>query len=505
MRTVFILMDSLNRAALSCYGGEIPTPNFERLASRGIVFERHFVGSLPCMPARRDIHTGRLCFMHRSWGPLEPFDESLPEVLSRAGVYSHLATDHYHYFEDGGATYHNRYGSYDFIRGQECDAWVGVVEPSQEAITREFHPLQVEMNREGHRLQGLINRERIVEEQDFPLVRTFDAGIRFIDRNHDAENWLLQLEAFDPHEPFQAPERFRENFPTGYEGPILNWPRYQPVENTPEEIAELRANYSALVAFCDEQLGRLLDLFDANDFWSNTAIVLTTDHGFLLSEHNWWGKNQMPFFNEIANIPLIIFHPDHARQGGERMSALTQTTDLMPTLLDMNDAEPPASVTGRSLMPLIRGEVSKLREVAVYGIFAGAVNVTDGRYSYFRYPENMDSIGMFEYTLMPTHNYDRFEPEELRDAELCDPFDFTKGVPVLKIPALPNAKRSPRQGGFADCETQLYDYLSDPSQQTPLQDREVENRLCRSIEAEMILHHAPRELFSRWAISRSPN
>ena len=73
MRTVFVLFDSLNRLMLGCYGGtRIPTPNFDRLAKRSVVFDRHYAGSLPCMPARRDMLTGRLSFLHRSWGPLEP-------------------------------------------------------------------------------------------------------------------------------------------------------------------------------------------------------------------------------------------------------------------------------------------------------------------------------------------------------------------------------------------------------------------------------------------------
>ena len=80
MRVVFLLFDSLNRHVLAPYGGKrVATPNFSRLAERAITFDRHYVGSLPCMPARRDLHTGRLSFLHRSWGPLEPFDNSVPE------------------------------------------------------------------------------------------------------------------------------------------------------------------------------------------------------------------------------------------------------------------------------------------------------------------------------------------------------------------------------------------------------------------------------------------
>ena len=122
MKAVFLLFDSVNRLMLQPYGGQLlDTPNFKRLAERTVTFDNHYIGSMPCMPARRDMQTGHLSFLHRSWGPLEPFDNSFPEILKTAGCYSHLISDHYHYWEDGGATYHTRYNSFDFIRGQESD------------------------------------------------------------------------------------------------------------------------------------------------------------------------------------------------------------------------------------------------------------------------------------------------------------------------------------------------------------------------------------------------
>jgi arylsulfatase A-like enzyme len=102
MKTVFLLFDSLNLRMLNSYGGNyFETTNFNRLAKKSIQFNNHYVGSMPCMPARRDMHSGRLSFLHRSWGPLEPFDNSFPEILRNNKIYSHLITDHYHYFEDG--------------------------------------------------------------------------------------------------------------------------------------------------------------------------------------------------------------------------------------------------------------------------------------------------------------------------------------------------------------------------------------------------------------------
>ena len=131
MRIVLAIFDTLNRRSLECYGGSsIKTPNFNRLSQNTITFDNHYVGSLPCMPARRELMTGRYNFLHRSWGPLEPFDNALPEILFEdAGVYSHLVTDHSHYWKDGGATYHSRFDSYEFVRGQEMDPWKGLVRP----------------------------------------------------------------------------------------------------------------------------------------------------------------------------------------------------------------------------------------------------------------------------------------------------------------------------------------------------------------------------------------
>ncbi len=498
MKLVFVLFDSLNRRALSPYGGNLPTPNFARLAERAVTFDNHYVGSLPCMPARRDLQTGRLNFLHRSWGPLEPFDDSFPDIFKNAGIYSHLVSDHYHYFEDGGATYHTRYNTWDFIRGQESDPWIAMVEPPIERFRAQYHPIQFEDTRDGHRLQGMINRTKVVDASDFPCVRCFDATLEFLAENGAADNWMVQLETFDPHEPFNAPAEFREMFASGYDGPTLDWPRYRNVEETEAEVAELKANYAALVGLCDAQLGRLLDDFDAHDRWRDTAIVLTTDHGFLLSEHDWWAKNRMPFYNEIAHIPLFIYHPDLQSQGGRHVQALTQATDVMPTLLDMFGLAPGPDVTGKNLMPLASGTAQSVRDIALYGIFAGAINATDGRHTYFRYPADMETHDLFEYTLMPMHNRSLFEPRELENAMLHRGFDFSKGAPLLKIPALADAKRSPRQGGFADTRTVLYDLHDDPRQLSPVVASDIEAAVCAKIRGEMALHDAPEELYRRF-------
>ena len=275
------------------------------------------------------------------------------------------------------------------------------------------------------RVQSMINREFMQTEEDFCCPRTYTSAFEFLDRNRDADDWLLHLECFDPHEPFHAPPRFKERYPSGYTGPVLDWPRYKRNEQDAAEVAELRANYAALLDMCDSYLGQLLDYMDQHDMWRNTAVVLTTDHGFLLSEHDWWGKNRMPFYNELAHIPLLIYTPGTAKAGGERRRALTQTIDLMPTLLDLFSVSPPPAVKGRSLLPVVEHEQT-VRAAALYGMFGVGTNITDGRYTYFCYPEDMTAQDLYEYTLMPTHQKSFFPLPELRAATLVHEFRLPK-------------------------------------------------------------------------------
>ena len=501
MRLIYILFDSLNRHALAAYGGTvIPTPNFDRLAARSATFDTHYTGSLPCMPARRDMQTGRLNFLHRAWGPLEPFDNAFPEILRKAcGTYSHMATDHYHYFEDGGVGFHGRYSSFEFIRGQEKDKWKGLAAPPMERWRGTYHPTQFDGRTDmDANLPYYVTREYITNEQEFPLALCTEAALDFLRTNRAADNWLLQLECFDPHEPFFAAARFRDGLPTNYRGPVLDWPRYGQPQYEADEEAELRANYLALVAMCDAYLGKILDWMDETGAWSDTALILTTDHGLLLGEHEYWGKNRPPFFEEVVHIPLFVHHPDMPSAAGTRRRALTQTTDLMPTILDIFGAPIPPEVRGRSLLPVLARDET-VRDAALYGQFGGATNVTDGRFALHRYPDAQGwEVPLHHYTLMPVHMRSFFEVSELAGAELAGPFDFTKGLRVLKVPLVADAAANMiRRYPLLDARTALYDLRADPAQRAPVDAPAEAARMMALLAAEMAAHDAPPEAFVR--------
>lgn len=485
MKAVVVLFDSLNRRFLPPYGAEgVHAPNFSRLAEHTVRFATSYAGSMPCMPARRELHTGRHNFLHRSWGPLEPFDDSVPQMLSESGVYTHLVTDHQHYWEDGGATYHNRFDSYEFFRGQEGDAWKGHVDDPAEPTD------SVRRIRHGLWRQDLINRQYLTEEADHPQTLTVDAGLEFMATNAGADRWMVQIECFDPHEPFFSYAQHQRHYDLDPDNgrPRTDWPDYKRVDEPTEVVDQVRDEYSALLTMCDASLGRVLDRFDAEDLWQDTMLIVCTDHGFLLGEHGWWGKNVQPWYDENIHTPLFVWDP-RSGAAGEVRDSLVQTVDLGPTLLDFFGVEPTERMQGRSIAPVLVDD-SAIREHALFGTFGGHVNVTDGRHVYMRACATSDNAPLYEHTLMPTHMNARFRPDELHDAELHPPLSFTRGAPVLRLPG--TAFGSP-----ADLGTVLFDLDTDPDQAHPLLDDELELRMVGLLLDALRAADAPPSQYQR--------
>jgi len=506
MRAVFILFDSLNRHALSCYGAKgIQTPAFDRLAARSVTFDKHFVGSLPCMPARRDIQTGRLNFMHRGWGPMEPFDHSMADILRSNGVYTHLITDHYHYFEDGGSGFHGRYSSWEFIRGQEKDKWRPAIQPAVDKYAEKFHEMQHDFSPEiNSKLPYYVNREYLEKRGDFPMAQCFDSAREFLQDHQKADNWLLHLECFDPHEPFFAPERFLRDHPQALGGKIFDWPSYGRTNVDTELLETLRANYHALVGACDHYLGELLDTFDRLDLWRDTWIILSTDHGLLLGEKEYLGKNRPPFYNEVAHIPLLVAPARESGLTPRRTDTLTQTSDLMPTLLELFGQPIPPEVTGQSLLGAMRGDnPCRAQEGCIFGQFGAAINFTDGRYAYFLYPQEPFETDLYQYTLMPSHMRTFFEAREFTDAEVVHSLPFAQGFPVWRLPVRKDAKANMTQRyPLLEARTVLFDLATDPDQRVPIIDVPQEKRIRAQIAALFAKNDAPAELYLRYGLDR---
>lgn len=496
MKAIFVMYDSLRRDMLPCYGGNVAEmPNFKRLAERSVTFDTSYVGSLPCMPVRRELQTGRLNFLHRSWGPMEPYDVSMPEILKQNGIHSHLATDHYHYVQDGGATYQGRFSSWACYRGQESDAWKGSVNEAPDlcrVMGFEKMPELLKAMRTRGATQNAVNRGFIHGEKDYPQTLTFDDGVDFIERNADADNWFVQIETFDPHEPFDAPESFTGRYFDANDPFQKDWPPYAEVSEDPDEVEKMRKKYFALLTFCDKSLGRVLDMMDAKDMWRDTMLIVGTDHGFLLSEHNWWGKGSMPDYDEIVHTPLFLYDPRSGIQN-ERRTQLVQTIDIVPTVLDFFGLPIPAEVQGKALRTVVEKR-ENVREYALFGYHGGTIGITDGKYVYLLAPKDENPC-VTEYTLMPTKMISFAPLEDLRKATLEAPFSFTKGCPVLAYPGSFGREKMPAGTDL------LFDMEHDRKQEHPLNDNAVKERMCRNIERLMKESDAPKELYARFGLT----
>jgi len=496
MRVVMLMFDSLNRHMLPAYGCDwTHAPNFRRLAERTVTFDNSYVCSMPCMPARRDLHTGRPNFLHRSWGPLEPFDDSVPEMLKNNGIHTHMTTDHYHYFEEGGATYHTRFQTYESFRGHEGDPWIGQVRVPDQGDA-------VAARADGFGDQDRINRQHMPTEFDQPQTKTIGAGIDYIRRNAKDDNWFLQIETFDPHEPFFTHRNYKDLYADhyrNYKGKHFDWPPYRKVDGeTPEEIEHARFEYASLLSMCDARLGDLMDVMDEQNMWDDTMFIVWTDHGFMLGEHDCWAKCWQPFYQEIAHTPFFVWDPRSKKQG-ERRSALVQPSiDLGPTLLDFFGMDLTPDMTGKPLGETIAND-AKVRDVALFGLHGGHVNITDGNNVYMRGPAEPANEPLFNYTLMPANMRHTFSPKELKgNIELAPPFKHTKECHVMKIGTA--GKMPGGEDVRMRMPTMLFNVAEDESQSTPLdpnEHRDVVDRLSKGAVAVMDELNAPAEQYER--------
>jgi arylsulfatase A-like enzyme len=488
MKALMVMFDSLNRRMLPPYGCDwVHAPNFSRLAGRTVRFTNSYVGSMPCMPARRELHTGRYNFLHRSWGPLEPFDDSMPEILKKNGVHSHLASDHYHYWEDGGCTYHTKYRTWEISRGQEGDPWIADLRP-EVPIPENDRNVRRDTSRGSWYRQDWVNRHHMAEEKDQPQPKTFEMAERFLRTNRGQDRWFLHVETFDPHEPYFSPRKYKELYPQLADGIQADWPPYDYIRGDPELSRHLRCEAAALHSMCDAHLGRVLDLMDEFDLWKDTLLIVNTDHGFMLGEHDMWGKCWQPFYDEISHTPLFIWDPRSGRRG-ETCDQLVQTIDLPATVLEYFGLALPRDCQGVPLRRTVASD-EPVRRAGLFGIHGGHVNVTDGRHVYMRAPAGENNGPLYNYTLMPTHMRRPFSMEELRDAGLAPPFPFTKGCPTVRTPAGSGWDKH-RFG------TMLFDLSSDPEQTRPISDPDVERTMTGHLVELMRASDAPPEQFER--------
>ena len=488
MRTVVVLMDTLKRNMMEVYNNEtwVKTPNITKFSKEAVTFDNHWVGSAPCMPARRDILTGRLNFLERSWGPIEPFDITLPKVLSEKNVFSHIVTDHPHYSRLGGEDYVQQFSTWDFYRGQEGDPWISKIDDPSFMPDDYYGKL---------RRQYQWNRTKWERQEDeYPTPKTFNAACEWLEDNKEHDDFFLMVETFDPHEPFDVPEEYMKMYGCEYEGPYFETPNYKEVDVPDDALDYINKRYAALLTMTDKHFGKLIDKLKALNIYEDTLVIVTTDHGYFLGERNYFGKNYMHMYNELAHIPLLVHFPE-GKMAGERVNVLTQNIDIMPTVLDYSGVEIPEDVQGASWKPIPEGREYN-REYALYGYHGIAMNVTDGEHTYFRAP-NKENKPCFEYTCIPTtiRKYlGKGREKEIEMGRFLKRTDY----PVYKIPIEnPSILDNVDDALKYTSESKLFNIVEDYPQVNPIKDETLENKYIDLLKRGLEEMDAPKEQFER--------
>ena len=431
---VVILLDSLNRHMVGAYGSnEFATPNLDRLARRSVRFERHYAGSLPCMPARHDILCGSLDFLWRPWGSIELWERPITDHLRAAGVVTMLVSDHPHLFETGGENYHTDFAAWDYQRGHEGDLWKTRPDPSW---------LGAPSFGRGH-MPYDNSRGYFTDESDFPGPRTLATAARWLEDDaphHD--RFLLFVDEFDPHEPFDTPDPYASMYDPEWEGPHLIWPPYTrgAVERgviSERQGRQVRTSYGAKLTMIDEWLGRVLDTLDRTDRWSDTVVILCTDHGHYLGEKDIWGKPAVPVYEPLGHIPLLVAWPGVESKS---VDALTTSVDLFATLADLFGVDTVEHRThGVSLRPLVDGTATEVRDYALSGVWGREVHVIADGTKYLRGPDGENaplSMWSNRWSTMPVHGHPELRLPMPDDRAFLDRMPGSR-IPVIRQPFAP--------------------------------------------------------------------
>jgi arylsulfatase A-like enzyme len=517
MNVLLCSIDSLRWDVLGAYRDEpagfgypVETPNLDRFADRAIVFETHYAGSLPCMPARREWLTGTQEFLWRSWGPVEPFDHPLPRAARHAGVLTGFVSDHYHYFQHGSNGYYQDFNGWELIRGHEWDAFRTTPrEPPDEEFRSQLGAGEPDDLDLLNRIVYARNTVDLEDEADYFAPRVFTRTADWLSHNREWDRWFCYVDSFDVHEPFDVPEPYASMYtdedPTDPDLPV--WPFYGRIDAagdtgqsalggdaslTERQLDFVRAQFAGKTTMVDTWFGRVLDTLDEEGLWDDTAVIVTSDHGHFLGDHGWMGKPYAPMYDVLARTPLVIWHPDSPR-AGESVEALTSAVDVYATVLDLLGVETPdgAGPHSRSLVPLLEGATDAHRDWALYGYWGSSVNVTDGTYTYLHPCDADRPAETYSTTMMNPYPRQFRDPEPKRDAEPA-------GLPYTDTPVW----RFETPAHSRQDDPMLFDVSADPDQLNDLVgDSSEEERMRGLLVTGLDALEAPEEQYRRLGLS----
>lgn len=338
---------------------QVHTPNIDKLVASGVAFDRTYCQSPICTPSRASFLTGMYpssvhgCSNGNDyWAEAAPlvtalladagYDCALSGKLHLAGAQGRIEPRPKH---DGYRLFHWSHGPHsDWESGHEYSDW---------------------LLEQGHDLAEMLEHPEDTPPELHQTTWCTDRAIDFMEADHDGKPWLMSVNIFDPHAPFDPPSRYMDQFdvetmsgPKFRESDLeaqskLSAVDFQTISRRPEEFdaKRIQAAYYAMIELIDDNVGRMLDTLKHNNQLENTIIIFMSDHGEMLGDHGLLLKG-CRFYEGLVRVPLIISWAGQFLENTVR-SALVELTDIAPTLLDLTGVAIPERTQGHSLRSLL--------------------------------------------------------------------------------------------------------------------------------------------------------
>jgi arylsulfatase A-like enzyme len=287
---------------------------------------------------------------------------TLPELLTGRGFRTGMISDVFHMFKPT-MNYTRGFTTYEFIRGQESDNYrSGSLRDIEDRLKHHVRE-PVDVTRHANLIQYLLNTKDRKKEEDYFCAQVMLKACRWLEESAAESPFMLWVEAFDPHEPWDPPREYADQYSGPYKGKefIVPWDGYEKGPMSSGEFERTKALYYGEVTFVDKWIGVLLEKIESLGLNDDTVVVILSDHGTQIGDKGGFGKGAAlmhPF-----NTGMVWTMRGPGIPAGKNCSALVQGHDVAPTLMELLGI--PFHGDGMSVLPLVRGEKETLREEAV--------------------------------------------------------------------------------------------------------------------------------------------
>jgi uncharacterized sulfatase len=428
MNVLLIVADDL-RDTVGCYGNTaVKTPNLDRLAARGVRFDRAYAQYPVCNPSRTSFMTGLRCEDTGVVGNTVQFRTQLPDIVTLP----QLLRQNGWYAASFGKIYH--------VGGSVQDgraAWMDLGKSWDEAEMFRATPAGKVIegrNLTGGKLAWCEWGATAGTDDDQPDGQTATHSIAAIEKlSTGGRPWMVAAGFHRPHDPFVVPKKYFDLYPPGsltlYHDPANATPLQKfsiPAGAlaeafaafTDQERMEFLRAYYAGVSFTDAQVGRLMETMDRLKLWESTLVIFISDNGYHHNERNWWNKSTL--FERSCRVPCIVAAP--GIKGGQVRGSLVELVDLYPTIADYCATPPPHALAGHSLRPLLHDPAAKIRDAAFTLVTRGGRNygqaIRTERWRYIQWSDGADELYDHENDPEEVHDVAKRPEHAARIAQL---------------------------------------------------------------------------------------